>query len=545
MFKDVIFGDNARERMLIGVNVLGDAVSSTIGPKGRNAIIEQGNGQPLITNDGVTIAKSIRLPNAYENMGAMLVAQAAAKTNDLAGDGTTTATVLTQAMINKGDEALKTGLNPVDLRNGIHATANYVVEELSKVAKQIDTNDEIAQVASVSAADENIGQLIANAMSKVGKDGVITMEESRGINTELLVTEGMEYDRGYISPYFVIDNQRMRTQLIEPLILITSHKLSHINPLIPLLEQVFESGRPLLIIADDVEGEVLNTLVQNVLARQIHCMVIKSPGFGDRRKEILEDIAVATGGKFIDADLAQGFDDIKLEDLGTAAKTVTTKTSTTIVEPGGYTDDINHRISVIQAQLESAKTEIDERHFQERLAKLAGGVAVIKVGAATETEMRERKMRIEDALNATKAAVKEGIVAGGGHELFKIALAKDANNFVSSLSNDGEITGGNIVLEAMIEPFHKIIRNAGYSTQSIVDEAIAKGLGFNSKTGEYVDLITDGVIDPVTVTKSALQNAASIASMYLTTEVAISNIKEVEASNGDMTIPLGALTQMK
>lgn len=543
MAKHVLFGDDARNRMLTGVNILGDAVGSTIGPKGRNVILEQSSGQPLITNDGVTIAKSITLPDAYENMGAMLVAQAAAKTNELAGDGTTTATVLTQAMINKGDEYLNKGHNPVDIRRGIELTTKFVVEQLANQAKVIDTNEEIAQVASVSSADPLIGQLIADAMDKVGKDGIITMEESRGLDTELVILEGMEYDRGYMSPYMVTNKEKMTAELDQPYILITNHKLSAIGPMLPLLESVVESGHPLLIIANDVEGEVFNSLIMNMMQGSFTNVMIKTPGFGERSKDLLQDLAVATGGTFFDADLGQGFEGADKDSLGRALKAIITKSSTTIIETGGAVEDVKDQTDMINAQLALAKTEVDENHLRQRLAKLSGGVAVIKVGAATETEMKERKMRIEDALNATKAAVKEGIVAGGGYTLFTLSTSHETLSFVEELATDGEIAGYNVVVEAMKQPFIRIIENAGKDS-SIVDESIAYGRGYNAATGKFVHLIEDGVIDPVTVTRSALQNASSIASLYLTTDTAVSIIKESDASNpNDITIPLGQLAQ--
>lgn len=543
MAKHVLFGNDARNRMLTGVNILGDAVGSTIGPKGRNVILEQSSGQPLITNDGVTIAKSITLPDAYENMGAMLVAQAAAKTNELAGDGTTTATVLTQAMINKGDEYLNKGHNPVDIRRGIELTTKFVVEQLANQAKVIDTNEEIAQVASVSSADPLIGQLIADAMDKVGKDGIITMEESRGLDTELVILEGMEYDRGYMSPYMVTNKEKMTAELDQPYILITNHKLSAIGPMLPLLESVVESGHPLLIIANDVEGEVFNSLIMNMMQGSFTNVMIKTPGFGERSKDLLQDLAVATGGTFFDADLGQGFEGADKDSLGRALKAIITKSSTTIIETGGAVEDVKDQTDMINAQLALAKTEVDENHLRQRLAKLSGGVAVIKVGAATETEMKERKMRIEDALNATKAAVKEGIVAGGGYTLFTLSTSHETLSFVEELATDGEIAGYNVVVEAMKQPFIRIIENAGKDS-SIVDESIAYGRGYNAATGKFVHLIEDGVIDPVTVTRSALQNASSIASLYLTTDTAVSIIKESDASNpNDITIPLGQLAQ--
>lgn len=541
MAKHVLFGQDARAKMINGVNILGNSVGSTIGPKGRNVILQQPSGQPLITNDGVTIAKSITLPDPYENMGAMLVAQAAAKTNELAGDGTTTATVLTQAMINKGDEYLGSGLNAVDIRRGIELTTKHVVELLSKQAKIIDTNEEIAQVASVSSADAVIGQLIADAMDKVGKDGIITMEESRGLETELTVLEGMEYDRGYISPYMVTNKEKMTAELEQPYILITNHKLSVIDPLLPLLEDVANSGHPLLIIANDVEGEVFNSLVMNMMQGGFKNVMIKTPGFGDRSKELLQDLAIATGGTFFDADLGHDFSGADKDSLGQALKVVVTKSSTTIIDTGGGAEDVADRVKEIQAQLALAKTEADENHLRERLAKLAGGVAVIKVGAATETEMKERKMRIEDALNATKAAVKEGIVAGGGYTLFMLSLDMELNKFIETLNTDGERAGFNVVCDAMMRPFERIIENAG-KDRAVIDKALELGKGYNAATGQFVDLIEDGVIDPVTVTRSALQNAASIASLYLTTDTAVSIIPENESGN-DITIPLGQLAQ--
>ena len=540
MPKDVQFGTNARERMLEGVNILGNAVGATIGPKGRNVILEQTTGQPLITNDGVTIAKSITLPDPYQNMGAMLVAQAAAKTNDLAGDGTTTATVLTQAMINKGHELLEQGQNPVDLREGIQKAAEFVSDYLVKTSKKIDTNEEIAQVASVSSADKAIGQFIADAMDKVGKDGVITMEESRGLHTELEVLEGMEWDRGYMSPYMVTNPERMEAVYHNPYILVTSHKLSTISPLLPLLEEVVQTDVPLLIIADDVEGETFNTLVMNAMQGSFKVVTIKAPGFGDRRKDILEDIAVATGATFFNADLAMSFEEATVANLGRASKIIVTRSTTTIIEGQGDEFALEDRKKMIEAQIEQAKTEVDEQKLRERLAKLSGGVAVIKVGAATEAEMKERKMRIEDALNATKAAVKEGIVAGGGYALLR-ASEKLAGYIVNLPEN--EVAGASIVHHAILQPFTRIVENAGQNAK-VITHSMGLGLGYNAATGEFVNLIEDGVIDPVTVTRSAVQNAASIASLYLTTEVAVTNIREKADDNSDITIPLGSTARM-
>ncbi len=540
MAKDVLFGKDARERMLQGVNILGDSVGSTIGPKGRNVILEQSTGQPLITNDGVTIAKTITLPDPYQNMGAMLVAQAASKTNDLAGDGTTTATVLTQSMINEGHRLLEEGKNPVDLREGITIAVEYAQERLREISKPITTSEEIAQVASVSSADKNIGQLIAEAMDKVGKDGVITMEESRGLHTELEVLEGMEWDRGYMSPYMVTNPERMEAVYEDAYILVTSHKLDTISPLIPLLEEVVQSDKPLLIIADDVEGETFNTLVMNAMQGSFKVVTIKAPGFGDRRKDILEDIAIATGAKFFNADLAMSFEDATLADLGHASKIIVTRNTTTIIEGDGDADAIEQRKLMIEAQIEQAKTEVDEQKLRERLAKLSGGVAVIKVGAATEAEMKERKMRIEDALNATKAAVKEGIVAGGGYTLY--TLASELKNL--TIEHDRELWDGFLIVEkAMKQPFTRIVENAGKNV-NVISESMTDGKGYNASTGKFVDLIEDGVIDPVTVTRSALQNASSIASLYLTTEVAVTNIREKEDNSGDITIPLGSAARM-
>lgn len=523
MAKEIKFSEEARRAMLRGVDKLADAVKVTLGPKGRNVVLEKKFGSPLITNDGVTIAKEIELEDPFENMGAKLVAEVASKTNDVAGDGTTTATVLAQAMIREGLKNVTAGANPMGIRKGIEKAVAVAVEELKAISKPIEGKDSIAQVAAISAADEEVGQLIAEAMERVGKDGVITLEESKGFTTELDVVEGMQFDRGYVSPYMITDSDKMEAVLDNPYILITDKKVSSIQELLPVLEQVVQQGKPLLIIAEDVEGEALATLVVNKLRGTFTAVAVKAPGFGDRRKAMLQDIAILTGGEVITEELGRELKSTTIASLGRAAKVVVTKEHTTIVGGAGRAEDIQARINQIRAQLEETTSEFDREKLQERLAKLAGGVAVIKVGAATETELKERKLRIEDALNATRAAVEEGIVVGGGTALMNVY------NKVAAIEAEGdEATGVKIVLRAIEEPVRQIAQNAGLEGSVIVERLKTEkaGVGFNAATGEWVDMIEAGIVDPTKVTRSALQNAASVAAMFLTTEAVVADKPE-------------------
>ena len=523
MAKEIKFSEEARRAMLRGVDKLADAVKVTLGPKGRNVVLEKKFGSPLITNDGVTIAKEIELEDPFENMGAKLVSEVASKTNDVAGDGTTTATVLAQAMIREGLKNVTAGANPVGIRKGIEKAVAVAVEELKAISKPIEGKASIAQVAAISAADEEVGQLIAEAMERVGNDGVITIEESKGFTTELDVVEGMQFDRGYASPYMVTNSDKMEAVLENPYILITDKKISNIQEILPVLEQVVQQGKPLLLIAEDVEGEALATLVLNKLRGTFNAVAVKAPGFGDRRKAMLEDIAVLTGGTVITEDLGLDLKSANITQLGRAAKVVVTKENTTIVEGAGETESIAARVNQIKAQLEETTSEFDKEKLQERLAKLAGGVAVIKVGAATETELKERKLRIEDALNSTRAAVEEGIVSGGGTALMNVY------NKVAAIKAEGDVqTGVNIVLRALEEPVRQIARNAGLEGSVIVERLKKEevGTGFNAATNEWVNMIEAGIVDPTKVTRSALQNAASVAAMFLTTEAVVADIPE-------------------
>lgn len=531
MAKEIKFSEEARRAMLRGVDKLADAVKVTLGPKGRNVVLEKKFGSPLITNDGVTIAKEIELEDPFENMGAKLVAEVASKTNDVAGDGTTTATVLAQAMIREGLKNVTAGANPMGVRKGIEKAVAVAVEELKNISKPIEGKDSIAQVAAISAADEEVGQLIAEAMERVGNDGVITIEESKGFSTELDVVEGMQFDRGYASPYMVTDSDKMEAVLENPYILITDKKISNIQEILPVLEQVVQQGKPLLIIAEDVEGEALATLVVNKLRGTFNAVAVKAPGFGDRRKAMLEDIAILTDGEVITEDLGLDLKSANISQLGRAAKVVVTKETTTIVEGAGASDKIAARVNQIKAQLEETTSEFDKEKLQERLAKLAGGVAVIKVGAATETELKERKLRIEDALNSTRAAVEEGIVSGGGTALVNVY------NKVAEIEAEGDIqTGVNIVLRALEEPVRQIAHNAGLEGSVIVERLKKEevGVGFNAATGEWVNMIEAGIVDPTKVTRSALQNAASVAAMFLTTEAVVADKPEENKGNGGM-----------
>ena len=523
MVKDIKFSSDARSAMVRGVDILADTVKVTLGPKGRNVVLEKSFGSPLITNDGVTIAKEIELEDHFENMGAKLVSEVASKTNDIAGDGTTTATVLTQAIVREGIKNVTAGANPIGIRRGIETAVVAAVEALKNNAIPVANKEAIAQVAAVSSRSEKVGEYISEAMEKVGKDGVITIEESRGMETELEVVEGMQFDRGYLSQYMVTDNEKMVADLENPYILITDKKISNIQEILPLLESILQSSRPLLIIADDVDGEALPTLVLNKIRGTFNVVAVKAPGFGDRRKAMLEDIAILTGGTVITEDLGLELKDATIEALGQAAKVSVDKDSTVIVEGAGNPEAIANRVAVIKSQIETTTSEFDREKLQERLAKLSGGVAVIKVGAATETELKEMKLRIEDALNATRAAVEEGIVAGGGTALVNVISAVET----LELTGD-EATGRNIVLRALEEPVRQIAHNAGYEGSIVIDRLknAELGTGFNAATGEWVNMIEAGIIDPVKVSRSALQNAASVASLILTTEAVVANKPE-------------------
>ncbi|MCW1051424.1 chaperonin GroEL [Streptococcus anginosus] len=523
MAKDIKFSADARSAMVRGVDILADTVKVTLGPKGRNVVLEKSFGSPLITNDGVTIAKEIELEDHFENMGAKLVSEVASKTNDIAGDGTTTATVLTQAIVREGIKNVTAGANPIGIRRGIETAVATAVEALKANSVPVSNKDAIAQVAAVSSRSEKVGEYISEAMEKVGNDGVITIEESKGMETELDVVEGMQFDRGYLSQYMVTDNEKMVADLDNPYILITDKKISNIQEILPLLENILKTSRPLLIIADDVDGEALPTLVLNKIRGTFNVVAVKAPGFGDRRKAMLEDIAILTGGTVITEDLGLELKDATIEALGQASKVTVDKDSTVIVEGSGAAEAIANRVAVIKSQIESATSEFDKEKLQERLAKLSGGVAVIKVGAATETELKEMKLRIEDALNATRAAVEEGIVSGGGTAFVNVLSAVEA----LELSGD-EATGRNIVLRALEEPVRQIALNAGFEGSIVIDRLknSEAGTGFNAATGEWVNMIDAGIIDPVKVTRSALQNAASVASLILTTEAVVANQPE-------------------
>lgn len=523
MSKEIKFSSDARSAMVRGVDILADTVKVTLGPKGRNVVLEKSFGSPLITNDGVTIAKEIELEDHFENMGAKLVSEVASKTNDIAGDGTTTATVLTQAIVREGIKNVTAGANPIGIRRGIETAVAAAVEALKNNAIPVANKEAIAQVAAVSSRSEKVGEYISEAMEKVGKDGVITIEESRGMETELEVVEGMQFDRGYLSQYMVTDSEKMVADLENPYILITDKKISNIQEILPLLESILQSNRPLLIIADDVDGEALPTLVLNKIRGTFNVVAVKAPGFGDRRKAMLEDIAILTGGTVITEDLGLELKDATIEALGQAVRVTVDKDSTVIVEGAGNPEAISHRVAVIKSQIETTTSEFDREKLQERLAKLSGGVAVIKVGAATETELKEMKLRIEDALNATRAAVEEGIVAGGGTALVNVIPV------VANLELTGdEATGRNIVLRALEEPVRQIAHNAGFEGSIVIDRLknAEVGTGFNAATGEWVNMIDQGIIDPVKVSRSALQNAASVASLILTTEAVVANKPE-------------------
>ena len=523
MAKDIKFSADARSSMVRGVDILANTVKVTLGPKGRNVVLEKSFGSPLITNDGVTIAKEIELEDHFENMGAKLVSEVASKTNDIAGDGTTTATVLTQAIVREGIKNVTAGANPIGIRRGIEAAVATAVEALKSNSVPVSNKEAIAQVAAVSSRSEKVGEYISEAMEKVGNDGVITIEESKGMETELDVVEGMQFDRGYLSQYMVTDNEKMVAELDNPYILITDKKISNIQEILPLLENILKTNRPLLIVADDVDGEALPTLVLNKIRGTFNVVAVKAPGFGDRRKAMLEDIAILTGGTVITEDLGLELKDATIEALGQASKVTVDKDSTVIVEGSGNPEAIANRVAVIKSQIESTTSEFDKEKLQERLAKLSGGVAVIKVGAATETELKDMKLRIDDALNATRAAVEEGIVSGGGTAFVSVLGA------VAALELTGdEATGRNIVLRALEEPVRQIALNAGFEGSIIIDRLknSEAGTGFNAATGEWVNMIEAGIIDPVKVTRSALQNAASVASLILTTEAVVANKPE-------------------
>ena len=525
--KQIIFREDARHALERGVNTLADAVKVTLGPKGRNVVLDKKYGSPTITNDGVTIAKEIELQDPFENMGAQLAKEVATKTNDIAGDGTTTATLLAQAMVREGLKNVAAGANPMILKKGIEKAVATVVDEIKKISKPVDQKESIAQVAANSAADEEIGKLIAEAMEKVGKDGVITVEEAKTMGTNLEVVEGMQFDRGYVSPYMVTDSERMEAILDEPYILITDKKINLIKDLLPILEKTMQRGKPILLIAEDIEGEALATLVVNKLRGTLNVVAVKAPGFGDRRKAMLSDIAIVTGGQVISEDVGASLENATIEMLGSARQVKVTKDETTIVDGKGNAQEIKNRINQIKVQIEDTTSDYDREKLQERLAKLAGGVAVIQVGAATETEMKEKKHRIEDALSATRAAVEEGVVPGGGVTLLQSAPVLDE---LKKKETGDVATGISLVRKALEEPVKQIALNAGVEGSVIVEKVtgMPKGQGYNALTGEFVDMVKTGIIDPAKVTRSALQNAASIAAMLLTTECLVTEIPEKE-----------------
>lgn len=543
MAKELNYGEEARKKLMDGVDKLADTVKITLGPKGRNVLLERKYGSPLITNDGVTIAREIELEDSVENMGAQLVKEVATKTNDVAGDGTTTATLLAQIIIKEGFKNVAAGANPMILKRGIQSAVDVAVENIRKNSKAVKTKESIAQIASVSAADEEIGQLIAEAMDKVGKDGVITVEESKSMGTTLDVVEGMQFDRGYLSPYMASDMEKMEASLENPYILLTDKKISNIQELLPLLEQIVKTGKKLLIVADDIEGEALATLVVNKLRGTFDCVAIKAPGFGDRRKAMMEDLAILTNGTVLSEELGYDLKEATIDMLGTAASVKVDKDNTVIVGGAGTKKNIDQRVKQIRAQIDDTTSEFDKEKLQERLAKLTGGVAVIRVGAATETELKERKLRIEDALNATKAGVMEGIVPGGGVALANAipAVAK----FVKSLSGD-EKTGAIIIQRALEEPVRQIAENAGFEGSVVVAKVIGSkaGIGFNASTEQYIDMIGEGIVDPAMVTRSALQNAASASAMLLTTEACVADIKEEEPQMPMGTPGMGGMGMM-
>ncbi len=527
MAKDLVYGEDARKKLITGVDKLADTVKITLGPKGRNVLLDKKYGSPMITNDGVTIAREIELEDAVENMGAQLVKEVATKTNDVAGDGTTTATLLAQIIIKEGFKNVAAGANPMILKKGIQGAVDVAVEDIKNNATSVETKESITQIASVSASDEEIGKLIADAMEKVGNDGVITVEESKSMGTTLDIVEGMQFDRGYLSPYMASDMEKMEASLENPYILLTDKKISNIQDILPLLEQIVKTGRKLLIVADDIEGEALATLVVNKLRGTFDCVAVKAPGFGDRRKAMMEDLAILTDGTVISEELGYELKETTIDMLGTAASVKVDKDNTVIVGGAGAKEGIDQRVKQIRAQIEETTSDFDKEKLQERLAKLTGGVAVIRVGAATETELKERKLRIEEALNATKAGVAEGIVPGGGVALANTipAVAK----YVKNLAGD-EKTGAMIIQRALEEPVRQIATNAGYEGSVVVAKVLSSepGIGFNASTEQYVDMIEAGIVDPAMVTRSALQNAASASAMLLTTEGGVFDVKEEE-----------------
>ena len=541
MAKEILFNEDARRALGRGVDALANAVKVTLGPKGRNVVLDKKFGAPTITNDGVTIARDIELSDPFENMGAQLVKEVATKTNDVAGDGTTTATVLAQAMIQEGMRNVAAGANPMILKKGIELAVKTLVEEIKKKSIKVNGKEDIAQVASVSAGDTEIGGLIAEAMEKVGNDGVITVEESKGLQTDLSVVEGMQFDRGYISPYMVTDPDKMEAVMNDPYILITDRKISAIADMLPTLEKVVKQGKELLIIAEDLDGEALATLVVNKLRGTFKAVAVKAPGFGDRRKAMLEDIAILIGGTVITEDMGRKLDSVELEDLGTARQVRVSKDETVIIDGAGDNEAIKQRVAQIKNQVEETTSEFDKEKLQERLAKLSGGVAVIEVGAATEVELKDKKLRIEDALNATRAAVEEGIVAGGGTTLIDILPA------LETLKEEGDVqTGINLVKRAVEEPLRQIAYNAGLEGSVVVERVknTDAGVGFNALTEEYVDMVKAGIVDPAKVTRSALQNAASIASLVLTTESIVADKVEENAPVAPAMPPMGGMGGM-
>ena len=531
MTKEIKFGEDARRAMEVGINKLADTVKVTLGPKGRNVVLDKSYGSPLITNDGVTIAREIELEDKYENMGAQLVKEVATKTNDIAGDGTTTATLLAQAIIREGLKNVAAGANPMIIQKGIRKAVDRAVEEIKNSSVKVESKESIAQVASISAGDEEVGNLIAEAMEKVGNDGVITVEESRSTGTILEVVEGMQFDRGYVSPYMATDTDKMVAEIENPYILITDKKIANIQEILPILEEIVQQSKPLVIIAEDIEGEAMATLVVNKLRGTFNCVAVKAPGFGDRRKEMLEDIATLTGGKVISEELGYDIKETTVDMLGTAAKVKIDKETTVIVNGEGDKDEIKNRIRQIKMQIEETESEFDQEKLQERLAKLSGGVAVIQVGAATETELKERKLRIEDALAATRAAVEEGIVPGGGTALLSTIPAVE--KLLKDYQGD-EKTGIRIIVRALEEPVRQIAENAGLEGSIVVEKVKEKeaGMGFDALKSEYVDMIQSGIVDPTKVTRSALENAASVAAMVLTTEAAVVDVETEDPMAG-------------
>ena len=543
MAKDILFGSNARSKMEAGINKLADTVKVTLGPKGRNVVLERAYGSPLITNDGVTIAREIELEDKAENMGAQLLREVATKTNDVAGDGTTTATLLAQAIIKAGLKNLAAGSNPMILQKGIKKAVAKTIESLKKQSVKIESKEKIANVASVSAGDEEIGKLISEAMEKVGNDGVITVEESKSMGTTLEVVEGMQFDRGYVSSYMVTDTEKMIAELDNPYILITDKKITNIQDILPVLEQIVQSGKALLIIAEDIEGEAMATLVVNKLRGTFNCVAVKAPGFGDRRKAMLEDIAILTGGTVVSSDLGYELKDTTLDMLGSTQKVKVEKENTVIVKGAGDDAKIKERVKQLRAQYEESESDFDKEKLQERLAKLSGGVAVVQVGAATETELKEKKLRIEDALNATRAAVEEGIISGGGVAL--IDTIDDVKPLLDETEGD-EKTGVMIILRALEEPLRQIAENAGKEGSVIVSAVFEKekGIGYDALNDRYVDMIKEGIVDPTKVTRSALQNAASVAAMVLTTEATVTDLPKNEEVNPQMAgggMPMGGM----